>query len=84
MIFCEEGRYCRQKGSKCIDGVKEDSLRMRRRIHTGGKKRKVFVDTLLKLIESEWDEEEMEACLTSDVKQVQQTNKEGDNNESDL
>jgi hypothetical protein len=57
---------------------------MRRRIRIGGKRRKVFVDTLLELIESEWDEEEMEAWLTSGVKQVQQTNKKGDNNESDF
>jgi hypothetical protein len=37
----------------------------------------------MELIESEWNEEDMEAWLTSDVEQVQQSNKKDDNNESD-
>jgi hypothetical protein len=81
--YVKMGRDCRQNGLKCIDGVKEGSLRMRRRICSGGKKRKVFVDALMELIESEWNEEDMEAWLTSDVEQVQQSNKKDDNNESD-
>jgi hypothetical protein len=81
--YVKMGRDCRLNGSRCIDGVKEGSLRMRRRICTGGQKRKVFVDTLMDLIESEWDEEDMEAWLTSDVGQAQHTDKKGDNNESD-
>jgi hypothetical protein len=44
----------------------------------------VFVDRLLDLIASEWNDEEIEAWLTSDnTEEVQQTNKRGDNKESD-
>jgi hypothetical protein len=81
--YVKMGRDCRQNGSKCIDGVKDKSLRMRRRICSDGRKRKVFVETLLDLIASEWDDEEMNAWLTSGAKQVDQSNKKGDNNESD-
>jgi hypothetical protein len=78
------GRECRQNALECISGVKEKSLRIRRRICRDGKKRKVFVDTLLDLIASEWNDEEMEAWLTSDnTEELQQTNKKGDNKESD-
>lgn len=81
--YVKMGRDCRQNGSKCIDGVKDDSLRIRRRICCDGRKRKVFVDTLLDLIASEWNDEEMKAWLTLGAKQVEQTNKKVDNNESD-
>ena len=81
--YVKMGPKCRLKAAKCIKGVKDGSLRIRRRICSGGKKRRVFVDTLLELIASEWDDKEMEAWLTSDAEQVQQTNKKGDNNESD-
>jgi hypothetical protein len=75
--YVKMGRDCRLKAVKCIKGVKDKELRIRRRICSGGEKRKVFVDTLLDLIASEWNDQEMEAWLTSDAEQVKQTNKKG-------
>jgi hypothetical protein len=82
--YVKMGRKCQQNALDCIRGVKEERLRIRRRICSDGKKRKVFVDTLLDLIASEWNDEEMEAWLTSDAKQVQQTNKKGDETDNSI
>jgi hypothetical protein len=77
------GPDCKQKALECINGVDDGSLRIPRRIFSGGKKSRVFDDALLELISSECDDEGMEVWLTSDAEQVQQTNKKGDSNESD-
>jgi hypothetical protein len=70
------------KAVNCMKGVRDKSLRIRRRICSDGRNRKVFVDTLLDLIAFEWNDEKMEAWLTTDAEQVQQSNKEGETDNS--
>jgi DNA-directed RNA polymerase specialized sigma subunit len=80
--YVKMGRDCQQNAMNCIKGGGDKSVRIRRRISSDGRKRKVFVDTLLELIASEWDDEKMEAWLTLDAEEVQQSNKKGESDNS--